>query len=101
MVTGLPEKTCHYWPSVAQQLRIALRCLRRGIALHTFGGYLRQGINMGIGTDTYPHHFLEEMRSVSYYARIIGETVADLERVMCLTPRLWVARAWDAMTSAA
>ena len=52
---------------------------RRGIALHTFGGYLRQGINMGIGTDTYPHHFLEEMRSVGYYARIIGETVADLE----------------------
>ncbi|MEM7405497.1 MAG: amidohydrolase family protein [Pseudomonadota bacterium] len=52
---------------------------RRGIALHTFGRYLRHGINMGIGTDTYPHNFLEEMRSVGYYARIIGETVADLE----------------------
>lgn len=52
---------------------------RRGIALHTFGGYLRHGVNMGIGTDTYPHNFLEEMRSVGYYARVIGETVADLE----------------------
>jgi cytosine/adenosine deaminase-related metal-dependent hydrolase len=35
----------------------------RGISLHTFGGYLRRGINMGIGTDTYPHNFLEDMHS--------------------------------------
>jgi len=51
----------------------------RGISLHTFGGYLRRGINMGIGTDTYPHNFLEEMRSVGAIARVIGETVADVE----------------------
>lgn len=51
---------------------------RRGITLRTFGGYLRAGVNMGIGTDTYPHNFLEEMRCVAMYARIIGESVDDL-----------------------
>lgn len=55
--------------------------VRRGITLRTFGGYVRHGINMGIGTDTYPHNFLEEMRSALYYARAIGESVADLETI--------------------
>lgn len=53
--------------------------LRRGITLRTFGGYVRAGVNMGIGTDTYPHNFLEEMRSAANHARTIGETVDDLE----------------------
>ena len=53
--------------------------LRRGIALRTFGDYIRAGVNMGIGTDTYPHNYLEEMRSVATTARIIAETVDDLE----------------------
>ncbi len=52
--------------------------MRRGIALRTFGGYVRQGINMGIGTDTYPHNFLEEMRNVGTVARAVAETVHDL-----------------------
>ena len=52
--------------------------LRRGITLRTFGGYLRHGINMGIGTDTYPHNYLEEMRNVGTVARVIAETVDDL-----------------------
>ena len=51
---------------------------RRGITLRTFGGYKRVGINLGIGTDTYPHNMLEEMRSVGHCARVIGESVADL-----------------------
>ncbi|MFO7481241.1 amidohydrolase family protein [Oceanibaculum nanhaiense] len=51
---------------------------RRGITLRTFGGYVRAGVNMGIGTDTYPHNFLEEMRCVAMYARVIGESVDDL-----------------------
>ena len=55
--------------------------VRRGITLRTFGDYVRAGVNMGIGTDTYPHNFLEEMRSALYYARAIGESVADLETV--------------------
>lgn len=52
---------------------------RRGITLRTFGDYLRRGINLGIGTDTYPHNFIEEMRAAAYYARVIAETVDDLE----------------------
>ena len=55
--------------------------MRRGITLRTFGDYGRAGINVGIGTDTYPHNFLEEMRSVGNFARIAAETVADLDTV--------------------
>ena len=39
---------------------------------------MREGINMGIGTDTYPHNFLEEMRKAATVARTIAETVDDL-----------------------
>jgi cytosine/adenosine deaminase-related metal-dependent hydrolase len=42
---------------------------RRGITLKDFGRYLRAGVNMGIGTDTYPHNMLDELRLVSYLAR--------------------------------
>ena len=53
--------------------------MRRGISLHSFGDYRRAGINVGIGTDTYPHNFLEEMRSVGNFARIAMESVDDLD----------------------
>lgn len=53
--------------------------MRRGIALRSFGDYRRAGVNMGIGTDTYPHNFLEEMRNAGTVARVASETVADLE----------------------
>jgi 5-methylthioadenosine/S-adenosylhomocysteine deaminase len=52
--------------------------LRRGMAMRTLGSYMRHGINVGIGTDTYPHNMLEEMRMAAYAARIIGETVDDV-----------------------
>jgi 5-methylthioadenosine/S-adenosylhomocysteine deaminase len=42
---------------------------RRGITLKDFGRYRRAGVNMGIGTDTYPHNMLDEMRLVAYLAR--------------------------------
>jgi 5-methylthioadenosine/S-adenosylhomocysteine deaminase len=42
---------------------------RRGIALRDFGRYKRAGVNMGVGTDTYPHNMLDELRLVSYLAR--------------------------------
>jgi 5-methylthioadenosine/S-adenosylhomocysteine deaminase len=51
---------------------------RRGITLRTFGGYAAKGVNLGIGTDTYPHNMLEEMRTAAIAARVIGESVADL-----------------------
>ncbi len=52
--------------------------LRRGIALNTFGEYARRGINLGIGTDTYPHNYLDELRTTLYTARAVGGSVADL-----------------------
>lgn len=42
---------------------------RRGITLKDFGRYLRAGVRMGVGTDTYPHNMLDEMRLVSYLSR--------------------------------
>jgi cytosine/adenosine deaminase-related metal-dependent hydrolase len=51
---------------------------RRGITLRTLGGYIAKGINVGIGTDTYPHNMLDEMRTAAIAARMIGESVADL-----------------------
>lgn len=51
---------------------------RRGIALQTFGRYVAHGVNMGIGTDTYPHNMLEEMRAVAITSRILAEDVYDL-----------------------
>lgn len=53
--------------------------MRRGIALHTFGEYLRAGVNMGLGTDTYPHNFIEEMRNALTIARAVAGSVDDLE----------------------
>ena len=34
--------------------------------------------NIGIGTDTYPHNFIEEMRSAAYFARVVAGSVDDL-----------------------
>ncbi len=51
---------------------------RRGITLRSFGSYRRAGINLGIGTDTYPHNMLEEMRAAANNARVIAESVDDL-----------------------
>jgi 5-methylthioadenosine/S-adenosylhomocysteine deaminase len=42
---------------------------RRGITLKDFGRYRRAGVNMGVGTDIYPHDMLDELRLVSYLAR--------------------------------
>ncbi|MBS7811474.1 amidohydrolase family protein [Roseococcus pinisoli] len=42
---------------------------RRGITLRDFGRYRRSGVNMGVGTDTYPHNMVDELRLVAYLAR--------------------------------
>ena len=42
---------------------------RRGITLKDFGRYTRAGVNMGVGTDTYPHNMLDELRLLAYLAR--------------------------------
>ena len=42
---------------------------RRGITLKHLGRYRRAGVNIGLGTDTYPHNMLDEMRLAAYLAR--------------------------------
>ena len=51
---------------------------RRGIALRTLGRYLRAGIPVGVGTDTYPHNMLEEMRQALINSRLGAGDVFDL-----------------------
>jgi 5-methylthioadenosine/S-adenosylhomocysteine deaminase len=46
--------------------------VRRGIALRDLGRYLRRGVGIGIGTDTYPHNMLSELRLAAYLARLQG-----------------------------
>ena len=53
---------------------------RRGIALNDFGRYVRRGVNMGIGTDVYPHNMLDEMRLASYIGRVVSESPRSVER---------------------
>jgi cytosine/adenosine deaminase-related metal-dependent hydrolase len=42
---------------------------RRGIALESFGKYLRAGVNMALGTDTCPQSMIEAMK----FAAVIGK----------------------------
>lgn len=51
---------------------------RRGIAMRTVGRYLRNGIPVGIGTDTYPHNMLEEMRHALINSRLLSGDAYDL-----------------------
>lgn len=51
---------------------------RRGVAMRSLGRYLRGGIPVGIGTDTYPHNMLEEMRHALINARLMSGSVYDL-----------------------
>lgn len=48
--------------------------MRRGIALRDAGRYLHAGVNLAVGTDTYPHNMIEEMRHVGYVARLMGSS---------------------------
>jgi 5-methylthioadenosine/S-adenosylhomocysteine deaminase len=47
--------------------------MRRGIAMRDFGRYQRAGVHLGLGTDTYPHNILEEMRNAAYVARLMAD----------------------------
>lgn len=51
---------------------------RRGIAMNTVGRYIRGGVPVGIGTDTYPHNMLEELRNALYLSRVISKNPYDL-----------------------
>lgn len=45
---------------------------RRGIAMNTLGRYRAAGINMGMGTDTFPHNLIDEMRNAAYMGRVLA-----------------------------
>jgi cytosine/adenosine deaminase-related metal-dependent hydrolase len=48
---------------------------RRGILLQDFGKYRRLGINIGLGTDTFPHNFLDEIRWATVLCKVAAENV--------------------------
>ncbi len=43
---------------------------RRGRRMESFGGYLRRGINVAIGTDTVPHDMMEEIRCAAMISKV-------------------------------
>ena len=45
---------------------------RRGIAMNSLGRYREAGIPCGIGTDSFPHNMLDELRMACYAGRIIA-----------------------------
>nr|WP_298798990.1 amidohydrolase family protein [uncultured Acetobacter sp.] len=47
---------------------------RRGYVLRDFGRYKRAGLRLGIGTDTYPHTILDDVRLAAYLGRIQEQT---------------------------
>ena len=52
---------------------------RYGQVMQDFGRYVRAGVNMSIGTDTFPHNMLEEMRTAAVFARIAAEDINTLQ----------------------
>lgn len=52
---------------------------RSGMILQSLGKYRRRGVNVGIGTDSYPFNMLEEMRQALICARIAGGSVFDID----------------------
>lgn len=44
---------------------------RRGIALESFGRFVRKGINMTIGTDTFPADMIKNMEIGSYLGKLL------------------------------
>lgn len=58
--------------SGAQMAHCPVVFARRGIALNTLGRYMDAGIRCGMGTDSFPHNMLDEMRLAGYAGRIIA-----------------------------
>lgn len=51
---------------------------RTGMTLESFGGYVRAGVNLGIGIDSFPFNMLEELRHAAIYSRITAGNVHDI-----------------------
>ena len=65
---------------------------RRGITLKDFGRYRRAGVNMGVGTDTYPHNMLDELRLVSYLARTQAGNPRTMNSTDLFNAATWAVR---------
>ncbi|MEE2970755.1 MAG: amidohydrolase family protein [Pseudomonadota bacterium] len=51
---------------------------RYGHVMQSLGGYMRDGVNMGLGTDTTPHNLIEEMRQAATLSRVAAGDMADI-----------------------
>ncbi len=46
---------------------------RRGVALHSYQKYVDAGVNVCLGTDTYPMDLIMELRHAAYVCRVVDE----------------------------
>ena len=51
---------------------------RYGHTLRSFGDYRRAGVNIGLGTDTFPHNMIEEIRAAIILGRVAGESMESV-----------------------
>jgi hypothetical protein len=51
---------------------------RTGMTMETAGKYIREGVRLGIGTDSFPYNIFEEMRHAAVYSRIGSGNVYDI-----------------------
>ncbi len=81
----------HSWPhwhtrddlrSIAESGAAVAHCptpfSRYGVTMESLPAYVEAGVTMGIGTDTFPHNMLEEMRLALTLARVACE---DMTRI--------------------
>lgn len=52
---------------------------RSGMTLQSLGAYRRAGVNVGLGTDSYPFNMIEEMREALICSRVSAGSVFDLD----------------------
>ena len=50
--------------------------VRRGITMETFGRYVRNGLTVGLGTDSCPHDMMEEMRWAAIVSKALDKDTA-------------------------
>ncbi|QOF72739.1 amidohydrolase family protein [Aminobacter sp. SR38] len=76
----------HSWPhwhtrddlrSIAESKTAVAHCptafARGGVTMESLPDYLAAGVTVGIGTDTFPHNMIEEMRLALILARVASE----------------------------
>src|SRR3989338_7298193 len=51
-----------------------LKYLKIGVAMESFDRYLKAGINVGIGTDTFPKDIISEMRYAALVSRLVDKS---------------------------